>query len=191
MWNLIAINPICQRKKLTSDQERLLVNINCVKKRIDNNQPWRPSHSLSKWSNKYTHQQDEKIVYQNNILLNKMMDIQKHQSRSASLIPTLQQSSRKFEKLKINQENQQFLRRLQSAQSSYTRKFWQVDDEKNQTYKALILKRTKINDDYDDLARKQLESRISTTRNIACILYYNKKSIIIEKKTTSIERPNR
>jgi len=32
-----------------------LTNIEHARKRIDNNEPWRPSHSLSKWSNKYTH----------------------------------------------------------------------------------------------------------------------------------------
>ncbi|CAD8087374.1 unnamed protein product [Paramecium sonneborni] len=173
MWNIISINPICQKKKLVSDQERLLLNCKNMRKTINNAEPWKPSHSLSKVNNKYTNQEENKIMHQNNILLSKMMDIQRHNLRSQSsgqlplsLSHVSNLNQRKFEKYKINQENQKFLSRLQSASSIYNKNYWQPDNEKNEIYKQIILKRTKLNQDYNDLARKSLESR-STGRMLS------------------------
>ncbi|CAD8046717.1 unnamed protein product [Paramecium sonneborni] len=167
MWNLISINPICQRKKIVNDQEKLLSKITNTKSRVDTSAPWRPSHSLSKWNNKYAHAEENKIVYENNILLNKMVNIQKQGNKSLISMPQLpksQQMTKRIQIEKLQQENQQLLDRLQTAQATYSKQFWAPDDQRNQAYKQLH--RPKVQQhDYSELARKQLGSRSAARFN--------------------------
>ncbi|CAD8145831.1 unnamed protein product [Paramecium pentaurelia] len=160
MWNLISINPICQRKKIVNDQEKLLSKITNTRSRIDTSAPWKPSHSLSKWNNKYSHAEENKIAYENNIMLNKMVNIQKQGNKSIISMPHLpksQQITKRIQREKLQQENL-------SAQATYNKQFWVPDDQKNQVYKQLH--RPKIQQhDYNELARKQLGSRSAARFN--------------------------
>ncbi|CAK73053.1 unnamed protein product (macronuclear) [Paramecium tetraurelia] len=183
MWNLISINPICQKKKLVSDQERLLLNCRNMKKTINNGEPWKPSHSLSKVNNKYNHcnqiyinsqrggEQNhapkQHLAIQNDGYIETQFEKLEFWIITIIIITCEQSKPKKIREIQNHQENQKFLSRLQSASSIYNKNYWQPDNEKKQIYKQIILKRTKLNQDFNDLARKSLESR-STGRMLSC-----------------------
>ncbi|CAD8140392.1 unnamed protein product [Paramecium pentaurelia] len=160
MWNLIHSNPICFKKKIAQEQLMHLNNLQNSKPLINNQQPWKPEHSLSRLVNKYTNTHEKEISESNSKLLRKMMEIQERNNTIKQ--PTAHgslENLRKREQNKICSENQTILKRLQSANSAYSKKNWVSDIEKVKKYRENLQRRTRTNDDLNLLAAQEQVKR--------------------------------
>ncbi|CAD8152223.1 unnamed protein product [Paramecium pentaurelia] len=166
MWNLIYSNPICFKKKIAQEQLMHLNNIQNSKPLVNNSQPWRPGHSISKLVNKYTNTNDQEIQDKNSKLLRKMMEIQQR-NNSLKQPPThgSLEVLRRREQFKISSENQTILKRLQSASSAYSRKTWINDIERVKKYRENLQRRTRTNDDFNLLAAQEQVKRNLTSQS--------------------------
>lgn len=141
MWNLATTNKICSDRFTTLKQQRHLSNIYSVKKTIDNAAPEIPGFLRSRAKQeKMKEVRNGVIQYENKVLLDKMMDIEK---KKTSLNPTviiktsfqpkrtLNVGRRIKDLKKINDENKAMLKRLQGASSIYSIDKWIDDDRKH------------------------------------------------------------
>ncbi|KAM3141894.1 hypothetical protein pb186bvf_005980 [Paramecium bursaria] len=157
---------------------------------VNSAQPWKPSYSLSRIGNKYSHTTESNIAMRNNILLSKMMEIQKRNiplkvPKAFSSIETL----RKREKHKIVNENEQLFKRILSANSTYSKKNWMTEIARNQKYRENLQRRTSIqlqydietNDDFNLLAKEEQLRRSQTSQSIRKRKKYYQYKIIINK----------
>ena len=146
---------------MLKDHLRHKNNLDEARPRIDNLIPWQPTCSLSKYENKYYHrnsrcclvlEREARISYENGVLLNKMMEIQsksklyKAKSYLSQVYPegqgSLVENFRKTVKRKINIENQAILKRLESANSLYNKKWWKSKSNLDSKYRDNLLRKT-------------------------------------------------
>ncbi|CAK72537.1 unnamed protein product (macronuclear) [Paramecium tetraurelia] len=114
---LLKINQIYgtlfQQILSVKERKQQMIKKNCylkltnTKSRIDTSAPWRPSHSLSKCNNKYLNAEENKIVYENNILLNKMVNIQKQGNKSNKSMPQIPKSQQMTKRIQIEKLQQE------------------------------------------------------------------------------------
>ena len=163
MWNLQSSNKLCADRFTTLSQQKHLNNINNVKPSINNTSPEIPTFLRSRAKQeKIKEVRAAKIQYENRVLLDKMMEIERKKTQlnpeeiaKKTFRPTksLNTTKRIRELKKINDENRSFLRRLQSAHSVYSVDKWVEDDRKHNEFKKNISQNARRADHADFSAK--------------------------------------
>ncbi|KAL4471364.1 hypothetical protein ABPG74_008257 [Tetrahymena malaccensis] len=194
MWNNLACTSydICSTRRITEAQRRHLQSLTSVKPSIDTRTPWQPSHSLSKWTNKYTNQRNQKIQHDNKVLLEKMMVIDKKSSnmnpkkiaQEIYPIKSMADYQRRRNQENLKQENNKIIERIDNAtqKSNYGKQMWLKESKKFEQYKSNILRsKSKIQGiDYTKLTKinypnEHFMVRKISTPNINNQAYYSNK----------------
>jgi len=177
MWNLATSNKICSDRFTTLKQHRHLSNIYNVKKSIDNSAPEIPGFLRSRAKQeKMKEVRNGVIQYENKVLLDKMMEIEKKKTTlnptviiKTSFQPkrTLNVGKRIKDLRKINDENKAMLKRLQGASSVYSIDKWIDDDRKHLEYKRNISQnaRRTFHNDFSDRATSSVGTRTFYSSN--------------------------
>ena len=148
MWNLISSNKLCSERATFQAHQRHVKNVVRVKPSINNLPPEIPSFLRSRAKQeKMKETRAATIQYENRVLLDKMMDIEKKKTdlnpdtiakKTHNNGKTLNTNKRVRELRKINDENKALLRRLQSAHSVYSIDKWIEGDRKNKEIRSMI-----------------------------------------------------
>lgn len=137
MWNLKGASKLCSDRDVEREHVKHIEKLRSIKSRIDNKPPRQHSHLLYKAKKeKLEHERSASIQYENHLLLQKMLKIDKKPTQVSPLASnpsagSLNRVVRTRELTKISAENRQILKRLQSAQPHYNTKRW--DEEHRYT----------------------------------------------------------
>jgi len=153
MWNLVSSNKLCSDRLTALQHQKHMNNIIHVKPSINNSSPDIPSFLRSRAKQEKIKETRAAVIqYENRVLLDKMMDIERKKTnlnpeviakKSFHPTKTLNTNKRVRELRKINDENRAMLRRLQSAHSVYSIDKWIEDDRKNNDLKKMIRQNAK------------------------------------------------
>jgi len=188
MWNLATSNKICSDHFTTLKQQQHLNNIYNVKKSINNSAPEVPGFLRSRAKQeKMKEVRNGVIQYENRVLLDKMMEIEKKKTSlnpsviiKSSFQPkrTLNVGKRIKDLKKINDENKAMLRRLQGASSVYNIDKWIDDDRKHHEVKRNISQnaRRTFHADFSDRATSSVGTRTFYSHNPAMSNGFNMDS---------------
>jgi hypothetical protein len=142
MYRAIPVgNKACANRVRDRHYEMHKQRVKTMRPQVDNAEPH--VKQLSHLQNNLKREQLEEEKYQkidreNKILLQKMSDIMQQQTysnlRAQSGPPSLNRDARKSELMRITQENQNILKRIQKAQPVYNHVEWHDQHRKNQVF---------------------------------------------------------
>ncbi|EAR82447.2 transmembrane protein, putative (macronuclear) [Tetrahymena thermophila SB210] len=192
MWNNLACTSydICSTRRITEAQRRHLQSLTSVRPTIDTRTPWQPSHSLSKWTNKYTNQRNQKIQHDNKVLLEKMMVIDKKSSnmnpkklaQEIYPIKSMAEYQRRRNQENLKQENNKIIERIDNAtqKSNYGKQMWMKESKKFEQYKSNILrsKSKKLNYLYIKQYKEQIIQSLLKLITLTSILWLEKQVLL-------------
>lgn len=142
MYRSIPVgNKICAKRNLQRDQEMHRTRIKGIKPQVDTREPSVLQFEHLRNNLKREQMLEERyseIDRENRILLQKMSDIMRHPTLSQPRYPagpvSLNRDFRKTQLIKITQENQAILRRIQRSQPMYNHVQWEESHRKNNEY---------------------------------------------------------
>jgi len=148
MWNVATSNKLCSDRFTNASHQKHLTNVNGVKASVDNGAPVVPEFLRSRAKQEKMKETRAAVIqYENRVLLDKMMGIEKKKTqlnpdqiakKSFHKVKTLNTNRRITDLKKINDQNKALLKRLQATGSVYSIDKWIQDDKKNNTFRRNI-----------------------------------------------------
>jgi len=174
MWNLASSNKLCADRFTALSHQKHMTNVQNVKKSINNSEPYIPTFLRSRAKQEKDKETRNGVIqYENKVLLDKMMEIERKKTElNPDIIEkkrfkpsqSLNTSKRARELRKINTENKALLKRLQSAHSVYSVDKWVDDDKKHVEFRENISRNARRNQhiDFSAISPKPLNTFYNT-----------------------------
>lgn len=174
MWNQIACNLHYEDYLKAKESKRLFKSLRGIRPIVDTSGPKKVPH-LKKRSKKaqLREARQEEINFSNQILMEKMFSIDArsvnpHKSIRPHSQFSLNKKNRSKNNIRINEENQKILERLQNAQPSFSLEKWEKDERNWVNLRNNIVKKRRksrpqstFDLDTNDLVMKILKRRTS------------------------------
>ena len=143
MWNRVACNPNYEDFLKEKETRRFVKSLHGIKSIVDTSGPKNVPH-LKKRSKKaqLREARQEEINFTNRVLMDKIfsIDSRANSKRNSSNTHSLNKNSRSKNNVRINEENQKILERLQQAQPALSLQQWEKDERNWRSIRNNIIK---------------------------------------------------